>query len=39
MTEQVSLRHKLVLFKYVLRYFGVSDLGALRDLLERERGI
>ncbi len=37
MTEQASLRHKLILFKYMLSCFGVSDMIPLRDTLKRER--
>ena len=37
MTEQASLRHKLILFKYMLSCFGVSDIVPLRDTLKRER--
>lgn len=37
MTEQVSLRHKLILFRYILNYFGVSDIPALRETLKREK--
>lgn len=37
MAEQTNLRHKLVLFKHILSYFGVSDILALRETLKRER--
>ena len=37
MAGQVSLRHKLVLFKQILNYFGVSDILGLRETLKREK--
>lgn len=37
MAGQVSLRHKLVLFKHILNYFGVSDILRLSETLKREK--
>lgn len=37
MVKKVTLRHRLVLFRYVLSLFGVADITSLRETLKRER--
>lgn len=38
MVKKVTLRHRLVLFRYVLSLFGVADITSLRETLKRKRG-
>jgi hypothetical protein len=37
MVSKVTLRHRLILFRYILSLFGVSDITSLRETLKREK--